>query len=139
MPAPDSPPPDRPELPSVPGWAAPRGTVGNDLEAGFIAGAALNSLDNFVRAAPLWAGAWRQRLALNCAASAAVLAGRTEDAAQIRDAWCLRLHEQHPGYGFERHKGYGTEQHLEALCRLGPMDQHRRSFAPLRDWLNAAR
>jgi ribonuclease HII len=56
-----------------------------------------------------------------------------------RDAWCLRLHEQFPGYGFERHKGYGTEQHLEALRRLGPMDQHRRSFAPLRDWLNAAR
>jgi ribonuclease HII len=49
------------------------------------------------------------------------------------------LHEQFPGYGFERHKGYGTEQHLEALRRLGPMDQHRRSFAPLRDWLNAAR
>ena len=97
MPAPDSPPPDRPELPSVPGWAAPRGTVGNDLEAGFIAGAALNSLDNFVRAAPLWAGAWRQRLALNCAASAAVLAGRTEDAAQIRDAWCLRAAGADPG------------------------------------------
>jgi ribonuclease HII len=56
-----------------------------------------------------------------------------------RDAWCLQLHEQHPGYGFDAHKGYGTEQHLEAMRRLGPLDQHRRSFAPLRDWLNAAR
>lgn len=56
-----------------------------------------------------------------------------------RDAWCLRLHEQHPAYGFDRHKGYGTEQHLDALRRLGPLDQHRRSFAPLRDWLTVAR
>jgi ribonuclease HII len=55
-----------------------------------------------------------------------------------RDAWCLRLHEQHPGYGFADHKGYGTEAHIEALRRLGPLPEHRRSFAPLRQWLGVA-
>jgi ribonuclease HII len=28
--------------------------------------------------------------------------------------------------------GYGTAMHLEALQRLGPTPQHRRSFAPVR-------
>ncbi|CAM5334883.1 hypothetical protein ATER59S_00024 [Aquamicrobium terrae] len=97
MPTPDSTPPDRQKLPSVPGWAVPRGPVASDGEAGFLAGAALNSLDNLVRDAPAWAGAWRQRLALTCAASAAALAGRTEDERQIRDAWCLRSPGADPG------------------------------------------
>lgn len=76
-------------LPSVPGWALPH-AVASDVEAAFVAGAALNSLDNIVRAEVRWAGAWRQRLALKCAASAVTLAGRTEDEAALRDAWHLR-------------------------------------------------
>src|SRR5260370_20587223 len=55
--------------PIVPGWAMPRGPVETTAEAAFLAGAALNSLDNLVRAAPPWAGAWRQRLALKNAAA----------------------------------------------------------------------
>ncbi len=38
-----------------------------------------------------------------------------------------------PGYGFARHKGYPTPDHLEALRRLGPCPEHRRSFAPVRE------
>ena len=48
-----------------------------------------------------------------------------------RDRLLLELHERHPEYGFDRHKGYGTEQHLTALRRLGPLPEHRRSFAPV--------
>lgn len=48
-----------------------------------------------------------------------------------RDRLLMELHEQHPGYGFDRHKGYGTAQHLEALRRLGPLPEHRRTFAPV--------
>lgn len=81
----------------MPGWAIPRGPVGNDAEAAFLAGAALNSLDNLVRSEPPWAGAWRQRLALKCAAAAASLAGRTEDEAALRDAWHLRQPGGDPG------------------------------------------
>jgi ribonuclease HII len=38
-----------------------------------------------------------------------------------------------PGYGFARHKGYPTPEHLDALARLGPCPEHRRSFAPVRE------
>ncbi|QEL26987.1 DUF1403 family protein (plasmid) [Bosea sp. F3-2] len=83
--------------PAVPGWALPRGPVTSDVEAAFLAGAALNSLDNLVCTATPWAGAWRQRMALKCAAAAVALAGRTEDEAQLRDAWHLRTAGADPG------------------------------------------
>jgi ribonuclease HII len=52
-----------------------------------------------------------------------------------RDRMLHELHAQYPGYGFDRHKGYGTAQHLRALEALGPLDVHRRSFAPVaRAW-----
>ncbi len=83
--------------PTVPGWAVPRGLVTSDAEAAFLAGSALNSLDNLVRSEPAWAGSWRQRLALKCAATAAALTGRTETEAQLRDAWHLRAPGADPG------------------------------------------
>ncbi|MCT8467085.1 ribonuclease HII [Chromohalobacter canadensis] len=52
-----------------------------------------------------------------------------------RDAQMLALHECYPEYGFARHKGYPTREHLEALERLGPLDEHRRSFAPVKKLL----
>jgi len=36
------------------------------------------------------------------------------------------------GYGFAQHKGYPTAFHLEKLALLGPTEQHRRSFRPVR-------
>ena len=48
-----------------------------------------------------------------------------------RDADCLRLDALYPGYGFAQHKGYLTPAHLEALRRLGPCPEHRRSFDPV--------
>lgn len=48
-----------------------------------------------------------------------------------RDRLLNELHALHPGYGFDRHKGYGTVQHMLALQTLGPLDVHRRSFAPV--------
>ena len=48
-----------------------------------------------------------------------------------RDAECLQLEAQYPGYGFARHKGYPTAEHFAALKRLGPCPAHRRSFGPV--------
>ena len=48
-----------------------------------------------------------------------------------RDADCLRLEALYPGYGFAKHKGYPTKAHMEALARLGPCPEHRRSFGPV--------
>ena len=58
-------------------------------------------------------------------AAASILAKTT------RDADCLRLERLYPGYGFAKHKGYPTKAHVEALSRLGPCPEHRRSFAPV--------
>jgi ribonuclease HII len=55
-----------------------------------------------------------------------------------RDRHMQHLDNQHPGYGFATHKGYPTADHLAALQRLGPCEQHRRSFAPVRRLLEFA-
>jgi len=83
--------------PRLPGWALPDGRISSDIDAAFFAGAALNSLDFSVSSEPAWAGAWRQRLALKCAAAAVRLAGRSEDEAALRDAWYLRPANGDPG------------------------------------------
>lgn len=48
-----------------------------------------------------------------------------------RDAELRQLHQRYPDYGFDQHKGYPTAAHLDALCRLGPCPEHRRSYAPV--------
>ena len=48
-----------------------------------------------------------------------------------RDRIMRDLDEAHPGYGFAAHKGYGTAAHAAALQRLGPCEDHRKSFAPI--------
>ena len=50
-----------------------------------------------------------------------------------RDRLLVQLHQAHPHYGFDEHKGYPTPTHLAALRAHGPCEQHRRSFAPVRE------
>jgi len=54
-----------------------------------------------------------------------------------RDAQMLVLHQQYPQYGFDKHKGYPTKVHREVLNKIGPCPEHRRSYAPVRDAINA--
>lgn len=49
-----------------------------------------------------------------------------------RDRWMEKLEIEIPGYYFARHKGYGTAAHRAALAGLGPCEQHRKSFKPIR-------
>lgn len=55
-----------------------------------------------------------------------------------RDEHMLRLHEEHPQYGWIENKGYPTPQHREALRRFGPTPHHRGDFridgVPIREW-----
>lgn len=67
-----------------------------------------------------------------CISAASILAKVT------RDRQMVALHQQYPGYGFDRHKGYPTREHLQALQRLGPLLEHRRSFRPVREILEGA-
>ena len=54
-----------------------------------------------------------------------------------RDKLMDQYHEQWPQYNFAQHKGYGTRAHMAALKELGPCPIHRRSFAPLKHWIEA--
>ena len=54
-----------------------------------------------------------------------------------RDRQMQILHEQFPQYGFNQHMGYPTEAHIAALKHYGPCADHRRSFGPVRELINA--
>lgn len=84
---------------ALPSWALPRGREPDDLGAAFAAGIALKSLDDLVRSAPVWAGCWRARQALKCAAVAVRVMGRSEDEAALRDAVLLTTAGDDPGPG----------------------------------------
>lgn len=88
---------DAPPVLKVPVWARTRGLVLNDVDGAYLAGAALNSLDNLVRADFVWAGVWRQRLALQSAAAAVNLIRRREDESALRDTHYLRAAGDDPG------------------------------------------
>ena len=55
-----------------------------------------------------------------------------------RDRWMQQADAQYPGYNFAQHKGYPTAAHVSRLKELGPCSIHRRSFAPVRDCIDAA-
>ena len=76
------------EPPRAPVWARPGANwrEHSEAEALYFAGAALAALDSVVRSDPAWAGVWRRRLALKCAAAVAQdLLNRREDEAALRD------------------------------------------------------
>jgi ribonuclease HII len=52
-----------------------------------------------------------------------------------RDREMAAMDELYPGYGFARHKGYPTRAHLAALAELGISPIHRRSYAPVKRYL----
>lgn len=84
-------------VPRVPAWATPRARVEDPVEAAYMAGSALHTLDNLVQADTDWSGAWRHRLALKSASACMKLIGRSEDEAALRDAWLLRQPDDEPG------------------------------------------
>ena len=50
-----------------------------------------------------------------------------------RDKIMLKLHEEHPEYGWDKNMGYATKQHQEALMKHGPTKYHRQSFRLIYD------
>ncbi len=49
-----------------------------------------------------------------------------------RDRQMAELDQQYPLFGFAKHKGYPTKAHFEAIAAHGVIDQHRRSYAPVK-------
>ena len=54
-----------------------------------------------------------------------------------RDRQMAILHERFPHYGFAQHMGYPTAAHFAALKEFGVCEEHRRSFSPVRNVLEA--
>ncbi|MBU4529377.1 MAG: DUF1403 family protein [Desulfomicrobium sp.] len=91
-------PPSMPiRLSALPGWSRSRGRDVPEADAAFGAGIAMKSLDDLVQLDPAWAGCWRSRQALKCAAVAARLMGRNEDQHALRDALLLTAAGDDPG------------------------------------------
>ena len=53
----------------------------------------------------------------------------------IRDEMMCEYDKQYPQYGFSGHKGYGTKAHSEAIMKYGPCPLHRKSFRPIKEFL----
>jgi ribonuclease HII len=53
-----------------------------------------------------------------------------------RDFEMVLADQLFPGYSFGVHKGYPTQEHQDALQRLGPSPIHRKSFGPVKAWIN---
>jgi hypothetical protein len=84
-------------LSGLPAWVRSTGRNVTEADAAFAAGIALKSLDDLVRSDPAWAGCWRSRQALKCAAAAVRLMGRNEDEHALRDAVLLTAVDHDPG------------------------------------------
>ncbi|GJL84755.1 MAG: ribonuclease HII [Micavibrio sp.] len=52
-----------------------------------------------------------------------------------RDRLMRKLAEEHPHYGWERNVGYPSREHLDAIDAHGITPHHRRSYAPVRNFL----
>lgn len=52
-----------------------------------------------------------------------------------RDRLMKELAVKYPGYGFEKNAGYGTAAHIEGLKKQGVTPEHRRSYKPIKNFL----
>ena len=52
-----------------------------------------------------------------------------------RDRMLDELDKKYPMYDFKDNKGYPTKKHLEAIKKYGIIDEHRRSYGPVSEYL----
>lgn len=52
-----------------------------------------------------------------------------------RDRMLYELDSKYPMYDFKHNKGYPTKKHLEAIDKYGIIDEHRRSYGPVADYV----
>lgn len=52
-----------------------------------------------------------------------------------RDKMMYELDEKYPEYGFASHKGYPTKKHIEAINKYGLIEGYRKTYGPVKDYL----
>jgi ribonuclease HII len=80
----------------------------------------------------------KARAVIRADSSVAAVSAASIIAKVARDGYMARIAADHPDYAFERHVGYGTALHRERLERHGVSRLHRRSFRPVRAFLEPA-
>jgi len=56
-----------------------------------------------------------------------------------RDRLMEKMALKYSGYGFEKNAGYGTKAHIEGLKKYGVTPEHRRSYAPIKKFLEQSK
>lgn len=49
-----------------------------------------------------------------------------------RDRIMIELDKEYPMYQFKKNKGYGTKAHIEAIEKYGVLEEHRKTFKPIK-------
>lgn len=52
-----------------------------------------------------------------------------------RDRMLIELDKKYPMYGFKNHKGYPTKKHIEAIYKYGLIDGYRKTYGPIKKYL----
>ncbi|MEH7084662.1 ribonuclease HII [Neobacillus drentensis] len=52
-----------------------------------------------------------------------------------RDTLMKEISQTYPVYGFQQNMGYGTKEHIEAIKQHGITSYHRKTFAPVKDFI----
>ena len=63
------------------------------------------------------------------------ISGASVIAKVTRDRLLDELDKKYPMYDFKNNKGYPTKKHLEAIKKYGIIDEHRKSFGPVSEYL----
>ena len=56
-----------------------------------------------------------------------------------RDRMMMELDKRYPMYDFKNNVGYPTKKHLEAIKKYGIIEQHRKSYGPVKDYLESVK
>lgn len=52
-----------------------------------------------------------------------------------RDRMMMELDEKYPMYDFKHNVGYPTKKHLDAISKYGILEEHRKSYGPVKEYL----
>lgn len=52
-----------------------------------------------------------------------------------RDTMMYELDKKYPMYGYKNHKGYPTKKHIEAINKYGLIEGYRKTYGPVKDYL----
>ena len=56
-----------------------------------------------------------------------------------RDRMMISLDRKYPMYDFKNNKGYPTKKHLEAIREYGIIEEHRKSYGPVKEYIEGVR